>query len=448
MQISGFFALCCCKLGLGIVIMKLKEKGGIISMKRLISVFMAMLLFCLLSIPVSVQADSSEETGSSASEPSETTVSQPDTSATEPVPENPGDTPSSGPEETTTQPTVPSATEPIPETPRETTAPVLDPEVCDHSWMYVEVDPTCTEYGGKGYVCIYCEALRDLEAINMVPHTYEDSCDSDCNVCGSVRLVTHKYSSAWSKNSTQHWHACSVCGAKSDTGSHYPGPAATEEKAQYCLTCGLMMMPKKDHSHQYSTTYTFNETEHWYACKGCEVRKASEPHSYDNPCDSSCNICGHTSVKKHDYGTWTSDRNGHWKICSLCGATTEPEPHVADTKLTETKLCGICSHMLSVESVHAHAWSDSWSCDESTHWKQCECGEKTETEPHIWDEGRENGDAVMQYACTACGAGKSETIPQEPASAFWWIPAGIVILCSLAIGMAILVLVKLKARKQ
>ena len=54
--------------------------------------------------------------------------------------------------------------------------------------------------------------------------------------------------------------------------------------------------------------------------------------------------------------------------------------------------------------------------------KQCECGEKTEEESHVWDEGVESEDAVMQYACTVCGAEKSEPIPQGSLSAFWWIP--------------------------
>ena len=403
-------------------------------MKRLLSIFIAFAIACVWAVSVSAQTTLTDEPVTEV--PAETSAEEP----------------TAAPDAEETLPTDVPSTEPAPESPtqstHETTTPAEDSGSCNHSWAYVEVNPTCTEYGGKGYVCIYCEALTDLEAINILPHTYDDSCDSDCNVCGSVRTVTHKYSTAWSKNSTQHWHACSVCGAKSDTGSHYPGPAATEEKAQYCLTCGLMMMPKKDHTHQYSAAYTFNENEHWYACKGCEARKSAEPHSYDNPCDSSCNICGHSSMKIHDYAAWTSDRNGHWKICSLCGESTEPEPHVADTKLTETatKLCGVCGHILSVESVHTHKWSGSWNCDETTHWKQCECGEKTEKEPHIWDAGRETADEVMQYTCTVCGAEKREPIPQEPASFLWWIPASIVVLIGLAVGGAILVFAKSKAR--
>lgn len=413
-------------------------------MKQLSSIFMAMLLFCLMGIPVSVQADSSEDSGISVSEPSETTVPQPESPSTEPAPENPADTPTSGTEETTTQPTVPSTTEPIPETPSETTTPILNPDSCDHSWMYVEVDPTCTEYGGRGYVCIYCEALSELEAINLLPHTYDNACDTQCNQCGFTRTVTHKYSAAWSRNSTQHWHACSVCGAKSDSGSHYPGPAATEEKAQYCLTCGLMMTPKKNHVHQYSGSYTADDAEHWYACQGCEERKASEPHRYDNPCDGTCNVCGHTSNKEHAYGSWKSDGNGHWKICSLCGQASAPEQHIPDKEQDNNVICSICDFVLSDKTAHIHEASEDWTWDENNHWKQCGCGEVTEEALHLWDEGREIDDGVW-HICTVCGAEKLEPIAQEKTSV--WVPVSIAVLLGAAIALVIFVFVKVKYGK-
>ena len=429
-------------------------------MKRLLSIFMAMLLACGLCFSVSAQTLTGVipvETPLLISEQNETTVQQSEVSSSEPVTEAPTESatvaPTAAPDESTTQPTIAPSTEPTPESPTEappeTTVPDADPGTCDHSWIYVEVNPTCTEYGGRGYVCIYCEALKDLEAIDMIDHTYENACDAECNVCGSVRNVTHKYSTTWSKNSTQHWHACSVCGEKSDTGSHYPGPAATEEKAQYCLTCGLMMMPKKDHTHQYSATYTFDAAAHWFACKGCEERKASEAHSYDNPCDPDCNVCGYVSEKKHNYGTWESDKNGHWKICSLCAEMTQPEPHVTNPELPETAahLCSVCDYVLSEESGHTHAGAGKWFCDEDNHWKLCKCGEKTEEGSHSWDEGVETAEAFLQYSCAVCGAEKREAMPQGSDSAFWWIPVSIAALLSVAIILIIFILTKFKFRK-
>ena len=309
-------------------------------MKRLLSTFLVMLLLLSLSLQVSAQTAETTQLPQTAAE---TTTETPAETPAPPVTE--------APEETPSQPSDPPSTEPLPEDPteqpeqppEETTTPVQDPSGCAHSWVYVEVDPTCTEYGAKGYVCILCEAISEAEAIDMVAHTYDHSCDPSCNVCGAERSVTHKFNSSWSRNSTQHWHACSVCGEKNDVGGHYPGPAATEEKAQYCLTCGLMMMPKKEHTHKYSSDYTTDELEHWYACGGCEERKDVAPHSYDDPCDPDCNICGYRSEKEHEYDSWQSDGKGHWKTCSLCGLSTDPEPHssAGEASGTETRTCSV-----------------------------------------------------------------------------------------------------------
>ena len=414
-------------------------------MKQLISIIMTMLIICAICIPVSAQTNPEEMS-------TENLVMISDLTEGESVPETttsaPG--PTVGAEETT-QPTAPPATEPVPEipteAPQETTFPEAAPENCNHSWVYVEVNPTCTEYGGRGYVCVYCEALTDLEAINMIPHTYDHSCDPDCNVCGSVRTVTHKYSTEWSKNSTQHWHACSVCGEKSETGSHYPGPAATEEKAQYCLTCGLMMMPKKDHTHQYATIYTTDGLEHWFSCKGCEERKDRAPHSYDTPCDPDCNVCGYTSVTEHDYGVWNADDEGHWKICDLCGYSTEPEQHLPQTvqQESETLRCSICDFVVSEASEHKHNATGNWNCDNNNHWKLCECGEKTEEAPHSWEKGVETDDTV-QYICV-CGAKMQEAVIQEKDGVSWWIPVSILALLTAAAGLAVSIVVKFKSRK-
>ena len=366
------------------------------------------------------------------------------------VPEIPTQPATEAPEAPTEQPTVPDVTEPVPdattETPdqptEETEGPNAGSENCEHSWVYVEVKPTCTEYGAKGYVCIYCEAVTNAEAIDLAAHTYDHACDANCNVCGAERSVTHSFSAGWSKNSTQHWHACTVCGGKTDVGSHYPGPAATEEKAQYCLTCGLMMMPKKAHTHVYEDVFSKDETEHWYACKGCEDRKSAEQHSYDNPCDPDCNICGYTAQKEHDYISWQFDENGHWNTCKHCGYATEPEAHIFDGVLgqADTQRCSVCEFMSEATAEHIHEARGPWNMDDSNHWKLCACGEKMEENLHVWDAGRESEEEIMLYQCTICNAEKTEVIPKESSGISWLIPAVIVcLLCAAAIPITLLI---------
>ena len=383
-------------------------------MKRLFSLLLAMSVLMVLILPAAAQTVQPEDSGEMPL-------------TTRPVTETS--------EQPTVPPTVPAATEPAPGDPteapdrpaHETTGPATGSDGCEHSWVYVEVKPTCTEYGARGYVCVYCEAVKEAEAIDLAAHTYDNDCDSGCNVCGAERTVAHKFSTAWSKNATQHWHACSICGAKSDEGSHYPGPAATEEKAQYCLTCGLMMMPKKAHTHVYADSYSQDETEHWYACNGCEDRKSAEPHSYDNPCDPDCNICGYTVQKEHDFGLCQFDENAHWNTCNLCGFSTEPEDHVFDGTLnqTEAQRCRVCAFVPVAEPDHVHAARKQWNGDDSSHWKLCECGEKMEEDVHTWDEGREAEDKTMLYLCKICNAEKTEVLLKESKGLSWIVPAAI-----------------------
>jgi len=408
-------------------------------MKRLISILLTMLLLGSISLQASATTQPSESPAEAPTQITTPPTTQPPTEA---------------PEETTAPPATTASTEPPVEEPpenppsEETSAPTTGPDTCKHSWVYVEVDPTCTEYGAKGYVCVNCEAVSEAEVIDLADHSYDHSCDSRCNACGAERSVSHKFSSAWSRNSTQHWHACSVCGEKGDVGGHFPGPAATEEKAQYCLTCGLMMMPKKAHTHKYSSVYTTDEQGHWYACEGCEERKDAEAHSYDDPCDAECNVCGHRSLKEHSYGSWMSDESGHWKICNRCGFATEVESHISgETEETAPQLCTVCDFELAAAPAHVHKPSNGWNSDEDSHWKLCECGEKMEKEVHSWELSEEIEEETMRYTCAVCGLDRTESAPEvdSGSSLAWWIP---VLLAVLVCGVIILVVLIALGKKK
>lgn len=413
-------------------------------MKRLLCILLMMLLLLGIAFPASAETG---ETTLPPQVPSEVPTEAPTQPPTQPDLEVPDETTAPSVTTPVTEPTQEDATQPANTDPEETTSPVVNPESCKHSWIYVEVNPTCTEYGAEGYVCVLCEALTEAKTIDMVPHTYDYSCDPSCSVCGAERSVSHKFSSTWSRNSSQHWHACYVCGEKKDAGGHYPGPAATEEKAQYCLTCGLMMMPKKDHTHKYSQEYSTDEQEHWYACEGCEERRDAAPHSYDNVCDSECNVCGYLTVKEHSYGSWQSDQNGHWNACTLCGFSTEPENHIPGEQTEMAPLiCTVCSFELAAAPEHVHEASGSWNYDENSHWKLCLCGEKTEGEPHSWDDGEETEENLL-LTCTVCGVENHEPLQEEERSFPWWIPAGIAILLCAAIALTGVLLFKMRSGK-
>lgn len=55
---------------------------------------------------------------------------------------------------------------------------------------------------------------------NADGHVYDNACDTTCNICGAIRTITHSYETVWSSNVAEHWHKCSVCGAKKDIENH------------------------------------------------------------------------------------------------------------------------------------------------------------------------------------------------------------------------------------
>lgn len=319
----------------------------------------------------------------------------------------------------------------------------------NHTWsVSATVPATCKEEGAKAYGCPTCQRIEYEILPKLTTHTYDHGCDTDCNVCGAVRETEHKYNKAWSKNSQQHWHVCSVCGDKTDVGSHYPGPAATEEKAQTCLTCGLVLTPKLNHSHDYDTQWSWDDEAHWYACDGCDEQKSYAKHTFDDGCDPDCNVCGYVTSTAHDYGgTWLSDEEGHWGECTVCGEEGTPVAHTPGPEATETEpqICTVCGFEIAPAQVHVHEAGEEWLTDDTNHWKVCECGEKVEEAPHAWDEGTENEDTTVTYVCTDCGAEKTEGEPKVDSGFPWWIV--IVALAVVAAGAGVALFFVLKDGK-
>ncbi len=131
----------------------------------------------------------------------------------------------------------------------------------------------------------------------------------------------------------------------------------------------------------------------------------------------------------HIFGEeWKNDEIGHWKECE-CGEKSEEAEHTFGewTVIKEAtekeegsreRVCGICGFK-DTESIpvldHTHKFGE-WKSDKNSHWKECECGEKSEEAEHIFGEwtvikeATENEEGEERRECEVCGKDETRTI--------------------------------------
>lgn len=316
----------------------------------------------------------------------------------------------------------------------------------NHSWKEEIVKkPTCKEEGSKKASCTVCGYTVTTVLQKLTTHTYDSACDAECNVCGKEREVEHTFTTTWSKNYSGHWHECTKCGEQKDFSKHIPGPAATEESDQVCVTCGYIVTAKKEHVHSYETEWTSDEAGHWHACTGkkCSMEKDYAAHTFDDECDSDCNVCGYKRENAHTYDeTWQTTKWEHWQVCTVCGEESEHEKHIAGPEATDeaAQICTVCEFELAPMLEHTHDFGSEWIQTQDSHWQECKCGELSIPEPHTWDKGVKNRDKTITYTCTVCGAEKTE----KASSGFSWLTVILVLLALVCVGGIVVLVIILK----
>ena len=304
-------------------------------------------------------------------------------------------------------------------------------EVGNHTFgdWTITKEPTTTETGSRERTCSICKYKQE-ETIPVHEHSYGD----------------------WQKDETQHWKECS-CGDKTEVGNHTFGdwtitkePTTTETGSRE-RTCSICKYTQEEtipvHEHSYGD-WQKDETQHWKECS-CGDKTEVGNHTFDDwtitkeptttetgSRERTCSICKYKQeetipVHEHSYGDWQKDETQHWKECS-CGDKTEVGNHTFDdwtiTKeptTTETgsreRTCSICKYKQEETiPVHEHSYGD-WQKDETQHWKECRCGDKTEVGNHTFDdwtitkEPTTTETGSRERTCSICKYKQEETIP-------------------------------------
>ena len=198
------------------------------------------------------------------------------------------------------------------------------------------------------------------------------------------------------------------------------------------------------HTHTYSATWSFDETEHWKECTAGDGAKDSD--SIANHTGNPCTVCGYdsgeptvtfSSVTQNGNATTTTTEltltfsaaiiglsadditlsgaasvgvskgalsgSGPTYTLPISGVTTGGTLSVAVAK-AGYNISG--SHTVTIhyysggggggggDEGHTHTYAATWSTNATQHWHECSCGDKTDVANHTYD---------ATFVCTVCG---------------------------------------------
>ena len=107
-------------------------------------------------------------------------------------------------------------------------------------------------------------------------------------------------------------------------------------------------------------------------------------HSYDNACDTTCNLCSEERSTNHDWSEATCTTP---KTCTACGQTEGEalghDPDEDDGNCTTPTLCSQCDEVLT--PAENHDFSGEYQKDADGHWQVCQnegCTQSSEKQNH------------------------------------------------------------------
>lgn len=173
------------------------------------------------------------------------------------------------------------------------------------------------------------------------------------------------------------------------------------------VLCMTMVACNTAHEHVYETNWSYNETEHWHKCTGCDEVSDKAAHSGGKAtCTAKaiCEVCGqpYGETGDHEWGEWQQTKA---PTCTEKGSETRVCKN--NPEHTETR---------DVEKA-AHDVSTNWLHDETNHWKECTvCHTKSDIAAHDFGEWTEVtaptyvADGAKKRTCNTCGYSENGTI--------------------------------------
>ncbi|MCI6586868.1 MAG: hypothetical protein MSC47_07140 [Oscillibacter sp.] len=187
----------------------------------------------------------------------------------------------------------------------------------------------------------------------------------------AYQCVEHVYGETFVSDEANHWHQCTVCGAKTGIAAHSYTDKKFDGNGHWAVcACGA-----ETHHDEHSLTAKHNESQHWQEC-----------------------VCGYKTGETAHELTSKYDTAGHWQGCE-CGYATDKTGHSMESKSSADGHWGACACGYKTD-VAAHAWTDKF--DTQNHWQECSgCGNQKDVTAHTLV--KQTSETQHQVKCESCG---------------------------------------------
>ena len=286
-------------------------------------------------------------------------------------------------------------------------------------------DTVCTDCG---HIIMKGEVIPKLGHV----HNYDTECSDgthhwkECS-CGE-KTGYEEHTFTYRPEDNGHTEICTVCGYVGEIKDHTPNADDGNcETPVLCALCGATVTEGRQHI--FGGEYGFDEEGHYLFCtnEGCSFIGEKQPHEGgEATCVSpaKCSVCGES------YGEVDPDRHtGNEEITGQKPATETEEGYTGDT------VCSDCGQIITKGEVipklgHVHNY-DTECSDETHHWKECSCGEKTDYEEHTFTyRPEDNGHTEI---CTVCGY-VGQILDHTPGKEATCVSPAICLLCNSPYG--------------
>ena len=251
----------------------------------------------------------------------------------------------------------------------------------------------------------------------------------------------HTHNGNWTPNGNgTHSRRCTCNVVETQNCS---GGTATCTQRATCTVCGAEYGDAL--GHDFTTSWTHNDNEHWKQCSRCDEKDDVGPHTWNSgtvttapTCTKagektySCNKCDATKIEPipatgHSWKSdWTSDATHHWHECAneSCDVTDNAgkygyaEHSGGTATCTEKAVCTHCGQSYGETNPVNHTGTEQWTQTTTTHEKKWNCCNTVSVpnENHEWADGvcSECGyvclheDTDKNHICDICGKTTSE----------------------------------------